>query len=202
MPQLVAIAFIGTAATFNDASHAVFHLLGPAPVLTAVHFTFHVVSGVAYLWAVLLFPDGRLRQHGRVSHSRVAVMAAVGTALIAVVCWRSSFIAHPPFFVAFFGVLVPIVGIAAQSARLRAADQPAEARQQSRLLRLALAPALAAAVLWLAVHAAGAALGSSAQWPGPLGPRWRRSSPRCSPSCRSCSSSRSCATGCGTSTSC
>ncbi|MFP5346463.1 MAG: GAF domain-containing sensor histidine kinase [Actinomycetes bacterium] len=170
VPQLIAVAFIGTAGTFNAASHAVFHILGHVPLVTAVHFSFHIASGLAYVWAVLLFPDGvppGLR--GR----RVwpfAAVAAAASLLIAFVCWRSSFIAHPPFFVAFFGVLVPIVGITAQSARLRSPRIPPAARQQSRLLRLALLPAFAVSLVWVGAQLlARAGSVSSGTTPGMTG---------------------------------
>jgi len=52
--------------------------------------------------------------------------------------WRA------PFFVAFFGVLVPLTGVIAQSMRLRV-DHGATSSAQSRLLRVALLPGLAAA---------------------------------------------------------
>lgn len=151
VPRLVSIACLGTAATFNAPSHEAFHLLAQDPVVMGVHFAFHLASGVAYLWAVLLFPDGRLPARGAAAH-RLAVGAVLGTLLVAWVCWRSSFIAHPPFFVVFFGVLVPVVGMAAQTTRLRLPGEPAEVRQQSRLLRVALAPALTASLLWIALR--------------------------------------------------
>ncbi|HET7476830.1 MAG TPA: ATP-binding protein [Dermatophilaceae bacterium] len=147
--RLLSWAFIGTAATFNEPSHVVFHFLGSAPVLSAVHFAFHVGSGTAYLWAVVLFPDGRLPV--LVRRSTALIGGALATATVTWICWRSSFIAHPPFFVAFFGVLVPVAGIAAQSVRVRAAAGAAQA-QQARLLRSALVPALITAGLWLLVN--------------------------------------------------
>ena len=116
--------------------------------MKAVHFMFHVVSGVAYLWAVVLFPDGRLPVRRSVTPLQTRLLEVGVTAAVALVCWRSSFIAHPPFFVAFFGVLVPLTGVIAQSLRLRV-DHGATSSAQSRLLRVALLPGLAAAVVWL-----------------------------------------------------
>src|SRR6478609_1354944 len=155
VPRLLALAFIGTAATFNEASHVVFHLLEHAPLVSAVHFTFHVVSGVAYAWAVVLFPGGgHYHLHGMGRRQRwLTVLGFVGTALVVWICWRSSFIAHPPFFVAFFGIVIPVIGITAQTLRLSSGNRDPVARQQSRLLRIALLPALATADLWLAAHA-------------------------------------------------
>jgi len=153
VPRLLSVAFIGTAATFNAPSHEIFHVIGTVPIVTALHFSFHIVSGVAYVWAVLLFPDGRLPLSGGSTRRWESVAVAVTTTvLITVVCYESSFLAHPPFFVAFFGILVPTVGMLAQGLRLRDRSQPPAARQQSRLLRLALIPALVVSGLWLAAH--------------------------------------------------
>ena len=60
VPRLLALGLLGTAATFNLPSHEAFHILGSPWPIALLHFTFHIVSGVAYLWAVALFPDGRL----------------------------------------------------------------------------------------------------------------------------------------------
>jgi signal transduction histidine kinase len=152
VPRLLALAFMGTAATFNSPSHAVFHVLGEPPVIKGFHFAFHVVSGSAYLLAVVLFPHGRLPL-GRGSGPVVRRVFVGGlTAVVALVCWRSSFIAHPPFFVVFFGVLISLVGIAAQSVHLREPDADVRGSEQARLLRAALLPAFAAALVWMGGH--------------------------------------------------
>ncbi len=155
VPRLLSLGFMGTAATFNAPSHVVFHLLVNAPLVTAVHFTFHIVSGVAYVWAVILFPDGRLPVTVGRGGRDTGLLALVTTIAIAVVCYRSSFVAHPPFFVAFFGVLIPVAGIPAQLVRLRRFEPGMPQWQQSRLLVIALVPALAAASVWLLARAAG-----------------------------------------------
>jgi signal transduction histidine kinase len=148
VPRLLSVAFIGTAATFNAPSHAVFHAIGSAPLVAAAHFAFHVLSGVAYLWAVILFPDGRLPFSPHRTDA-VAPLAIVSTTAIALISYESSFVAHPPFFVAFFGILVPVIGMAAQQVRLVSYPEWDPVRQQARLLRIALAPALLAAILWI-----------------------------------------------------
>ena len=162
VPCLLAFALVGTAATFNKPSHAVFHIIGePWPVKT-IHFTFHIVSGVTYLWAVLLFPDGRLPRQIHLGGARLAAVAGAVTIVVAVISWRSSFIDHPEFFVVFFGVVIPIAGIAAQG--LRVADPyatPAD-RRSARLLGAALLPAFATGLLWLGARAAQALGGHQA----------------------------------------
>ena len=115
-----------------------------------MHFTFHIVSGVTYMWAVILFPDGRLPPQIRIGRRAQAACAAGFTALVAVLCWRSSFLAHPQFFVIFFGIAVPVVGIAAQVLRLRDPQTTTNERRVARMLCAALLPAFATALLWLA----------------------------------------------------
>ena len=60
VPRLLGCALLGTAATFNLPSHRAFHITGNPWPIALTHFTFHIVSGVAYVWAVVLCPDGRL----------------------------------------------------------------------------------------------------------------------------------------------
>lgn len=162
VPRLLALGFLGTAATFNEPSHAVFHIIGHVPAVTAIHFCFHIVSGVTYVWAVALFPDGRLPLKRKPRAASVAGFVVVSTALLAWLCYHSSFVKHPPFFVEFFGATVPVVGIVSQTAHLRLGALGAAGRQQARLLRLALVPALGVAALWGVARAVGLAGGGMA----------------------------------------
>src|SRR6478735_3669047 len=109
--RLLALGLLGTAATFNLPSHEAFHLLGsPWPIAT-IHFTFHIVSGVAYLWAVVLFPDGRLPPRVPVPPAWLGAAAAAVTVIVGLICWWSDFLAHPQFFVVFFGIAIPVAGV-------------------------------------------------------------------------------------------
>ncbi len=157
VPRLLGFALLGTAATFNEPSHRVFHILGEPWPITLAHFTFHIVSGVAYLWAVILFPDGVLPPRLRVRPAWLRVWVVGVTAATALICWRSSFLAHPQFFVVFFGVAVPVVGVGAQLLRLADPETPPEDRRLSRLLCAALLPALGVALVWLAARVLAAA---------------------------------------------
>ncbi|MDN5796620.1 MAG: hypothetical protein L0H79_12805 [Intrasporangium sp.] len=163
VPRLLAFALLGTAATFNLPSHRVFHLIGSPWPIAMLHFTFHIVSGVAYVWAVMLFPDGRLPNRVRLSAPVLRIVALVTTAGVAVVCWHGSFVNHPQFFLAFFGIAVSLVGGGAQLLRiLDPATTPRE-RATARLLCAGLLPALAVALLWLGAWAAGELTGSGVQ---------------------------------------
>jgi len=154
VPRLLAIGLLGTAATFNLPSHEAFHILGSPWPIALLHFTFHIASGVAYLWAVALFPDGRLPRSERLAVSpRALTMAAVAvTAAVSLICWWSDFLAHPQFFVIFFGILIPVVGVGAQTLRLSDAATAPATRRSARLLIGALLPALALAVIWCAAR--------------------------------------------------
>lgn len=148
VPRLLALGLLGTAATFNLPSHEAFHLLGSPWPIAVIHFTFHIVSGVAYLWAVVLFPDGRLPEQIAVSARTLTAIAVVATAAAAFVCWWSDFLAHPQFFVIFFGIAIPVAGVASQSLRVADPAGTPMARRSARLLVGALLPALAVGLIW------------------------------------------------------
>ncbi|TWP38269.1 sensor histidine kinase [Leekyejoonella antrihumi] len=156
VPRLLAFALLGTAATFNMPSHRAFDIIGTPWPIQLIHFAFHIVSGVAYLWAVVLFPDGTLPRRLRVSPGRLRVGVVAVTAAVAFVSWRGSFIAHPQFFVVFFGVVVSLAGVGAQSMRLSDPATPPGQRRTTRLLTGALLPALATGLVWLAGRLVGA----------------------------------------------
>jgi len=149
--RLLTVAMIGTAATFNHQSHSLFTsgLLGP-DILHDAHDLVHVVSGLAYMDAVLLFPDDKLvpRLAGRRAWALHAAYLAAHLVVIVLSLGAISE-SHPGqvFFVRFFGLLIPIAGVAAQTYRLRRASTPEQA-QQARLLRWALLPTFAAGLVF------------------------------------------------------
>jgi signal transduction histidine kinase len=170
VPRLLAFAFIGTAATFNRPSHVVFRLLPGAPLIGQAHLAFHIASGVAYLWAVVLFPDGKLPARSLAVGWRPVRLITVLTVLLVWACYSTVSLDHTPLLVVLFGVLVPAAGIAAQSWRLHAGQLSPTARQQSRLLRVALGPALLTGILWLVGTAlARSGDGGTATVTGPVG---------------------------------
>src|SRR5262245_20583703 len=168
VPRLLAFALLGTAATFNMPSHRAFYITGSPWPIAIIHFTFHIVSGGSYLWAVLLFPDGTVPSRVRMSAREQRVAAVVVTVAASLICWRSSFLAHPQFFVIFFGILIPVVGIGAQALRLADRSTDAAHRRAARLLTAALLPALCVAVTWLGARAVRWGGGSLAEAAGRL----------------------------------
>lgn len=196
--RLLGIGLVGTAAAFNLTSHDLFFVLADRPVNVA-HFLLHAVSGVAYLHAVLLFPDGRLpsgwpRQVLRVVYGLTAVevafiaLAGVGVNGAGPLSVLALFAASPfqadqlrdlttpgavtvadvvaadaAFFLVFFGLLVPVLGLVAQVQRYRRAER-AEEREQSRLFAWALTVAATAGVAFV-VYAVTAGVAGAAGVP-------------------------------------
>jgi signal transduction histidine kinase len=146
--RFLAVGMIGTAAAFNLPSHSFTDVFG-AEFVRILHVGFHFVSGVAYMYAVVLFPDGELvpRWSKRPLHALYLLIAVGVTLGAAVLVYRgsTSFAAH---FVVFFGLLIPIVGVAAQAYRHRHAEA-SEERQQAKLLGWALLPALGAGLVFV-----------------------------------------------------
>ena len=151
--RLLAVGLLGTAATFNLPSHEAFRLIGSPWPVSLLHFTFHIASGVCYLWGVALFPDGRLPRRLRLSGRRLLAAVVSVTVVVAGICWWSDFLLHPQFFAIFFGVLIPITGVSIQTLRLREPGASSQDRRTARLLIGALLPALAVAVLWCVAEA-------------------------------------------------
>ena len=152
VPRLLALGLLGTAATFNLPSHEAFHILGSPWPIALIHFTFHIVSGVSYLWAVILFPDGWLPNRIAVSGRVLGTAVVVVTGIVAFICWWSNFLLHPQFFVIFFGILIPVAGVTSQLLRVRDPSTAPVTRRSARLLIGALLPAFALAVLWCAAR--------------------------------------------------
>ena len=155
VPRLLAFALLGTAATFNMPSHRAFHITGTPWPISLIHFTFHIVSGVAYLWAVILFPNGELPRRLRVGPNHLRPWVIAVTAVVAIVSWRGSFLAHPQFFVVFFGIVVPLAGVGAQTLRLSDPGTSGGERRTARLLTGALLPALTTGLAWVVGRIAG-----------------------------------------------
>ena len=146
--RLLAIGMIGTAVTFNVPSHALLDVV-TLGLVHQFHDGLHVISGIAYTYAVVLFPDGRLVPHVK---SRTGLLLrrsayVAGAVILGVVTYDRISVGHPgqAYFVRLFGLVIPIAGFAAQSYRLRRATS-AVSHQQSRALRWGLMPLLACGI--------------------------------------------------------
>jgi signal transduction histidine kinase len=146
--RLLSIAMVGTAAVFNLQAHGVYEIL-PATTAEAVsHDSFHVLAALAYLLALLLFPDGR-----GVPRWRPAPLAALYVAaavVVAPLAYLARGESRTVTLIVAFGVLTPLVGVLSQAYRYRRSPTPVE-RQQARLLFWALSPALLVGLFALTV---------------------------------------------------
>ncbi len=137
--RLLAVGMVGTAAIFNLPSQVAIEI---QPLLideTIGHIAAHILTGAAYTFALLTFPDGRLVPRWRVP--LVAILYAPLVAAVVLLPWRVEGNARPAALLLFFGLVVPVGGVLAQAYRFRRSNDPAE-HQQARLLFWALLPAI------------------------------------------------------------
>ncbi len=137
--RFLAVGLVGTAAVFNLQALGVYGTLQSTSLDTTVHFGFELIAMLAYLYALLTFPDGRLLPHWPGwAH---AVLYLPITLVLAVALYAVQGTPLRIAIVLAFGLLTPIVGVVAQVYRWIAPKSPEE-RQLSRLLFFALLPAL------------------------------------------------------------
>jgi signal transduction histidine kinase len=147
--RLLAVGMLGSAGAFNLQAHSDIDAIQRMAGLGIGWWhslLLHGLGGVAYLFALLLFPTGRLPTGGR-SRWTGGVLAFVGLAgAVALLSESTAQYPHTVSFVVFFGLLTPVVGITAQW-RHYVDAATADARQQSAILLRALVLAFGAAVL-------------------------------------------------------
>jgi GAF domain-containing protein len=146
--RLLALGMIGTAAIFNLQAHAAYHVL---PAIDYLHMPFHFISGIAYIYALLLFPDGKLFRRRSRPRWFTWPLRVLGLLILTFVGLSFGFTdGEPEGLVMFFGVIIPIVGMISQTFRYRHATT-VEERQQSRVLMWALMLAFGLALLFGAI---------------------------------------------------
>jgi hypothetical protein len=147
--RLLATALIGAAGVFNLTSQAVVEQLPMTALETFGQTAAHTLAGSAYVYALLLFPDGRAVPRWRPA-AVAPLYLAVALAAVALAV-RAEGPARPATLLLFFGVLVPLVGAAAQAYRLRTTRDVTE-QAQARLVFWALLPAVGFGLYFLATH--------------------------------------------------
>lgn len=144
--RLLALGMVGTGAVFNAEAHSAF---GVIPWIGSVHdLGFHGIAGMTYLAAIILFPDGRMKPDWeRLSGPRRLMRVAYVSIgfLVAAFLIMGTHGSSPVEYIAVFGVLIPVLGLAAQFGKFRHAEDEVE-RRQSRLLATTLVAAFAGAV--------------------------------------------------------
>ena len=146
--RLLALGMVGTAAVFNAPAHSGLQEL---PWLASkLHTNYHLFAGLAYVFALLMFPDGRLPASW--SRRPWLTWPLLALYLVAAAVFFNRYRLHgdPGGLVVFFGVLIPVAGITSQGFRLRQASS-APQREQSRVLiwTLSLALGVALFLFWL-----------------------------------------------------
>jgi signal transduction histidine kinase len=138
--RLLALGMIGTAVAFNLQGHDALsaipaRLLGP---VSTWHDTVHLVAGIAYVWALLLFPTGNLpyaKSRPIPLHSVAFVMVAT---FVVFVVAGTSIDEHTVGLVVLFGLVTPVVGIGSQVFRARAAPNADQRRQSWVVVKILL----------------------------------------------------------------
>lgn len=138
--RLLALGMIGAAVAFNLQGHDALGAI-PARVLGPVnvwHDSVHLVAGIAYVYALLLFPTGRLpvRKDGVLPLRRMAFLAFA--TFVVFVTAGTSIDDHTVGLVVLFGIVTPVAGIAGQMFRARSAPDESERRQSRVVVKILL----------------------------------------------------------------
>ena len=149
--RLLALGLVGTSIAFNLQGHdalQVFPAGWVGPIGTA-HVWVHIVSGICYVFALLLFPSGRFVE-ARPAYGKLRPLVIAFVSLFFVALSSITVDDHIAGLVILFGIFIPIAGLVSQFGRYRKAKR-AEEREQSRVLlwALALAIGVAAPLMYL-----------------------------------------------------
>ena len=136
--RLLALGMVGAAAVFNVQAQSAFAVV--PDTISNLYDNFLFVSGLAYLYALVLFPDGKISLYWpklRWLNLPLRVLYLGLLAVLGILVGRLLYGGDPVAALAFFGLVIPITGITAQAVRYRRAATLRE-RQQSQALVWAL----------------------------------------------------------------
>lgn len=142
--RFLAVGMVGTAAIFNLQALSVYSALQATSVDIGIHYAFELIAMLAYLYALLTFPDAQLVP--RWSRWAQAILYLPVTIVVALVLYGLQGTQLRAVTIILFGLVNPAVGVLAQAYRWIRPRDPEE-RQLSRLLFFALLPAVFAALL-------------------------------------------------------
>ena len=144
--RFLGLALVGTGNVFNFQSHGVLFFIWES--LSGIHLGLHAISGATYVHALLIFPNGKLFPKQSmwflvVVYLLMTVALVIMTigAVLGELAWdgdpgsvyNSVLSFETLYFVVFFGLLIPIVGLTSQFYRYRVIYTPQE-RQQTKLV--------------------------------------------------------------------
>jgi len=142
--RFLAVGMVGTAAIFNLQALTVYSALQSTPVDTTIHYAFELIAMLAYLYALLTFPDAQLvPRWPRWAQGLLYLPISI---LVAGVLYSLQATQLRVVIIVLFGLVNPAVGVLAQAYRW-IYPRTGEERQLSRLLFFALLPAVIAALL-------------------------------------------------------
>ncbi|MDQ6884911.1 MAG: sensor histidine kinase [Candidatus Dormibacteraeota bacterium] len=136
--RFLAVGMVGTAAIFNLQAISVYSALQASNVDNAVHFGFELIAMLAYLYALLTFPDAQLVPRWP-AWAQAVLYVPITLALSLTLNNLQSAPLSRLAIVGVFGLVIPAVGLLAQAYRW-ILPKNAEERQLSRLLFMALLP--------------------------------------------------------------
>ena len=137
--RLLAIATVGSAGAFNLLAQRTWEIIPLTSIESFLQSSAHIIAGLAYAYALLLFPDGK--PVPRWPLPAIVALYAPATAGAVFLTLRVEGSARPAALLVFHGIVAPLLGVAAQAYRFRRSSSAAE-HQQARLLFWALLPAL------------------------------------------------------------
>ena len=147
--RLLAIGLVGIAGVFNLTAQSAYETLPLLTFESIAQSGAHIVAGLAYGAALVLFPDGRLVPRWKARYlALVYLPIVVGIGFLAL---RVQGTARPGALLVYFGLVVPAIGVIAQAYRFRRAQTPTD-HAQARLLFWALAPAFVIGAWFLGTH--------------------------------------------------
>jgi len=138
--RLLATGMIGAAAVLNLQAVSVYEAMPKTPLEVTLFALHQLVTGAAYISALILFPDGKLVPRWP-RWAQVVLYAPLSFAVAAVSFGRAGSQPGIIDLILFFGLVTPLAAVLTQAYRYRQSPTP-EQRQQSRLLFWALVPAL------------------------------------------------------------
>ena len=170
--RLLGLALVGTGNVFNFQSHGVLFFIWDS--LSGIHLGLHAISGATYVHALLIFPNGKLFPRWSVWFLAVVyllmtvalVIMTIG-AVLGELAWdgepgsiyNSVLSFETLYFVVFFGLLIPIVGLTSQLYRYQVIYTPQE-RQQTKLVVWSIAVSFGAGMFFILL----AGLLNASQW--------------------------------------
>lgn len=151
--RLLSLALIGSAGVFNLTAQRTIEQLPFLPWESVAQGFAHIAAGLAYMFALVSFPDGRPVPRWR--WPGLAALYSPAVAVSVLLPLRVEGSSRPAALLVFFGLAVPIAGVAAQAYRFRRPGTLAE-HQQARLLFWSLLPALGIGIWFVTTQGFGA----------------------------------------------